>query len=175
MKLVGIDYGYGISLYKLEEYSLDIIRNWRNDERIFRWCRQDDLISKEAHLDWYYKQDKDPTIRMYGIWVDEGMIGVCGLTSIDLINRRAEFSLYIGPCFQGKGFSKMALKTLFTAGFQMLGLNSIWGETFEDNPAQSLFFDIGMTHDGRRREFYFKEGKFKDALLFSVLKDEWKA
>jgi ribosomal-protein-alanine N-acetyltransferase len=110
---------------------------------------------------------------MYGIWpfdnhLELACLGVCGLTSMDLINRRAEFSLYIGPEFQGQGFGKNALKTLLAHGFRNYGLNRIWGESFEGNPAIAMFESLGFEPEGIRKEFYFKGGKFIDAYLFSI-------
>lgn len=189
-----IDYGFGVSLDIIDKICLDEIRNWRNDPQIWRWCRQNDLIYPENQEKWYHWQRDDLKTKMYSIKAYGNMddiatggfhdvsagntillpVGVCGLTDIDLVNRRAEFSLYIAPQFQGKHMSKSALKTLFSYGFKELGLRSIWGETFDDNMAQNVFRAIGMKEDGMRRQFYFKAGKFCDAILFSMLDTEFK-
>lgn len=170
-----IDYGFGVSLDVIYKDNLRLLRGWRNDPRIWRWCRQNDLIYQENHEKWYEWQREDSKTKMYSILSGIGkLIGVCGLTDIDFISRRAEFSLYIAPEFQKRGFAKAGLKTLFSYGFKELGLNSIWGETFEDNHAQHLFSKIGMKKDGVRRQFYFKDGKFCDAILLSISYDEFK-
>lgn len=100
-------------------------------------------------------------------------IGVCGLTSIDMEARKAEFSLYIGPEHQGKGYGSEALKLLLYHGFLNLGLNQIWGETFDKNPAAKMFEELGFKKDGTRRQFYMKSGKLIDCHLYSILRDEW--
>lgn len=167
-----IDFGHGITLAPLDSGHLARIRLWRNDERIRTWCRQYDLISEQAHSEWFERQAKDPTIRMYAIY-DNGIVGVCGLTSIDQVNRRAEFSLYIDPGRHGNGLGERALKTLLHHGFYNLGLNCIWGETFEGNPAAKMFERLGMKEEGRRRDFYYRNGRFIDARLFSVLRADF--
>lgn len=178
-----IDFNLGIYLKDLE-YS-DTIRSWRNDPKIWRWTRQNDLLSKNHHEDWFEKQAKDPTIKMYGVHEiptihtydnhDEikTLVGVCGLTSINLTNRNAEFSLYIAPERQGNGLAKPALKTLLFHGFKNMNLHMIWGETFGNNPAEKMFRDIGMHQDGLKRQCYFKDGSFWDAFIFTILKDEF--
>lgn len=174
-----INFGEGVYLTVLEPS--DLYRFWRNDPSIWRWTRQNDLISKAAHGRWFEQQDADPSIRMYSIslgpsedvYDDEPVIGVCGLTSINLQNRNAEFSLYLGPSYQGKKLSKPALKTLFFHGFKNLGLKSIWGETFANNHAQMIFRDIGMKKDGIRRQFYWKDGEYWDAIIYSILAEEF--
>jgi RimJ/RimL family protein N-acetyltransferase len=103
---------------------------WRNNYKIWKWCRQNDLLMKESHKEWFDKIAKDPTIKMYSIQGANGFLGVCGLTDIDRVNQRAEFSLYIAPDYQGRGYATAALKTLLSHGFMNQNLNVIWGETF---------------------------------------------
>lgn len=112
---------------------------------------------------------------MYSILADDKLAGVCGFTSIDLVNRRAEFSIYIDPKLKGGLLGTRSLKTLLAHGFKNFGFNSIWGETFEHNPAAKLFEKLGFTTEGRRRDFYFRDGKFIDAILVSIKAEEWVA
>lgn len=171
-----------LSLAPLDSSDMYYVRSWRNDYRIWKWCRQNDFISDADQMRWFEAQAKDPTIKMYKIviaFTKEGKdeilpVGVCGLTSIDQTNRRAEFSLYIAPAFQGKDFGQKALECLLTHGFKNLGLNVIWGEVFDGNPALKLFESIGFKHEGIRRDFYFRDGKFIDAHLISIKACEWK-
>lgn len=168
---------FNLELVALDSGDLEKLRAWRNDYRIWRWCRQQDVISDLAQADWHQAQHKDPSIRMYGVQIKvEGMtklIGVAGFTSLDFQNRRAEFSLYIAPENQGKGFGKESLRVLLSHGFGNLGLNQIYGESFEGNPALKIFADLGFKSDGKKRQFYFKDGQFLDAHMVSILKDEW--
>lgn len=110
---------------------------------------------------------------MYEIlFFGQGPTGVCGLTSIDRVNQRAEFSLYIAPGDQGQGVGEKALKTLCKHGFNNLNLNSIWGESYVGNPAIHMFEKIGFKPEGKRRQHYFRDGKFIDAHIFSLLRSE---
>jgi UDP-4-amino-4,6-dideoxy-N-acetyl-beta-L-altrosamine N-acetyltransferase len=172
-----IDFGYGVRLTTLESEHLESARVWRNNEKIRKWCRQTDIISLFDQYNWYNRMRADSSIKMYVIETEKGRskfmpIGVCGLTSIDTHNRRAEFSLYIAPEYQRQGHSKAALKTLLKHGFNNLNLNLIWGETFDGNPAAKMFEQLGFVKEGTRREFYFKEGRYIDAHLYSVKREE---
>ena len=100
-------------------------------------------------------------------------VGVCGLTDIDWINRRAEFSLYVAPEQHRKGLGHRALNLLFAEGFGTLNLNLIWGETFKGNPAAIMFLKAGMKKEGTRREFYYRNGIYTDAILYSIRRDEF--
>lgn len=168
-----IDFGRGVTLGPLHAHDKYLPMQWRNDPKIWKWCRQNDVISTQAQEAWFERQAKDPSIKMYMIEAEGKSVGVAGLTSIDLWNRRAEFSLYIAPGFQGLGYGSKALQTLFDHGFRNLGLNCIWGETFEGNPAARIFEKLGVMKEGTRRAFYFRDGKHIDAHLYSVLAKEW--
>lgn len=123
-----------------------------------------------GHLSWFKKQAFDPKLSMFSVLDEKGRLaGVCGLTDIDLLNRRAEFSCYIEPMKQGADLGSRTLKTLFMHGFKDLGLNRIWGETFVDNPAFDLFTKrLGMDFEGTRKEFYYRDGHFIDAHLVGI-------
>lgn len=137
-----------------------------------------------AQGDWFRKQHEDPSIRMYAVEVArqrgdgknaelvKSLVGVAGLTDIDFANSRAEFSLYVAPEAQGQGLGRAALRCLLTHGLENLGLNLIWGEVFEGNPALKMFLSLGFKVDGNRREHYWKDGKRIGTTLISIKRDE---
>ncbi|MES3012645.1 MAG: GNAT family protein [Pseudomonadota bacterium] len=153
-------------------------RSWRNDYRIWQNCRQNDLITDWDQAQWFERQAADPSIRMYALVCVVGRIetfvGVCGLTSIDWMNRRAEFSCYVAPEYQRQGHGERGLSILLKHGFQNLGLNQIWGEVFHGNPAMKLFAKLGFQLDGKRREAYWKDGAWLDSYFISMLASEWR-
>lgn len=163
-----ISYGYGIELGPLRWDNIECYRVNRNDEAIRRWCRQRGLIDEISQRDWYVKTVEDPHVSMFEILSENQQVGVCGLTDINLYNRRAEFSLYINVNRQGRGYSVPALKTLCRHGFDDLNLNLIWGETVGNNPAEKIFKKCGFTSTGYRPSFYYKDGKYHDSNIYVV-------
>lgn len=176
-----------VSLAALDSSDMGWVRAGRNDPAVWKWCRQHDFLSDAEQIRWFNRQSEDPTIKMWKIVAtspheaEDGPstrqhnIGVCGLTSIDYMNRRAEFSLWIKPELQGRGLGKVALEVLLLHGFMNLGLNLIWGESFEGNKAIRMFESLGFKRDGVRRSFYFRDGQFIDAYLYSILAEEFYA
>jgi RimJ/RimL family protein N-acetyltransferase len=170
-----IDFEYGVHFVSIDNYDdMDKMRKVRNMRDINKWCRQTGLISANEHEQWIHSLANDRSRRMYIIKSDVGShVGVAGLTDIDHFNQRAEFSLLINPEHQRQGYARKALKTLFSHGFSDLNLNVIWGETLYRNPALKLFTSLGMTIDGVRPFHYFKEGRFVDANLISIVRTRW--
>jgi len=170
-----IDHGYGVTLDVIPD-DIEVLKkliNWRNDPNIWKYCRQADLITWQHHMNWYDNHSFNNSNHMYLIKSDREPVGVCGLTSIDLINRRAEFSCYVGCEHQRSGYAKRALKTLFRHGFEALNLHLIYGETFLGNPALAFFKSLGMVEEGVRRDFYYKSGRYIDAAIISLKRDEF--
>lgn len=168
-----INYGYGVSLSRLQECDKIKVFQWRNDKSIWKWCRQTSPIHWANHCKWFDKQSADPSISMFGIFKSDSLVGVCGFTDMDYLNRRAEFSLYIGLEYQRKGYAFSALQTLFYHGFADLNFRTIWGETMGGNPAIHLFTKFGMSTDGYRRQFYYKNGEYLDALMLCMTREEF--
>lgn len=170
-----IDYGFGLQLGPVSDADLDELRVWRNTPDIMRWCRQYEPLERWTHAKWLESLPSRQDVKMYSVFDECEPIGVAGLTSIDFINRHAEFSLYISPIEQGRGFGEKALKTLCAHGFLALGLHHIFGETFEGNPAARMFERVGFVRDGTRRGFYYRQGEFIDAHLYSILAVEFRS
>ena|SRR3990167_134004 len=163
-----------MKLRRIHSSDLNIMFEWRNDPRIYKWCRQYAPIQWESHVKWFESLVDRKDVDMFIIEdVPSQRVGVLGLTDIDNVNRRAEFSIYINPIDQGKGYGERALNELLKYSFNDRNLYSVWGETFANNPATKLFLKVGMREDGVRRNFYFREGKYINARLFSITSAEW--
>lgn len=156
------------------------------------------LQNEAGQSEWNAWQGRDKSVHMLGIINDTlDNVGTCGLTSIDMEARRAEFSLFIAPEFQGKGLGKTAMRDLLEYGYLTMNLRLIYGETFvypQDariflekneqkfieteeglvNPAWAMFQDFGFVREGLLRRYYVKFGYYVDAIRFSMEKDRWK-
>lgn len=163
-----------VALYPLDSGYIEQMRVWRNHPDVRRWCRQWGLINDREQAQWFASMSDDKSMAMYALACGDKIIGACGLTSICWINRRAEFSLYVDPDKRRKGYARAGLTLLLYHGFNDMNLNRIWGETFDGNPAARLFESLGFVKEGTRKEFYFKDGKYIDAHLYSVSRGDLK-
>jgi RimJ/RimL family protein N-acetyltransferase len=104
------------------------------------------------------------------------MIGGTGFFNLDRRNRSAELGIMIGDksCWN-RGFGTEAVRLLARHGFNTLNLNRIYLRVLENNPrAIRAYEKAGFTHEGRQRQAEYKDGKYLDLLVMSILKDEFK-
>ena len=63
---------------------------------------------------------------------------------------------------------------LLRHGFRTLNLNRVYLRVHADNKrAIRTYEKVGFVHEGKLRQAVYKNGKYKDVLLMSVLHDEW--
>ena len=103
------------------------------------------------------------------------MIGNSGFFNIDWRNRGAELGIVIGDkAYWNKGYGTEVMRLLLHHGFTTLNLHRIFLRVFEGNPrAIRAYEKAGFVHEGRMRQAEFRDGKYLDVLLMSVLRPEW--
>jgi diamine N-acetyltransferase len=103
------------------------------------------------------------------------MIGSCGFFNLDHRNRSTELGIMIGDKnYWNQGFGTEAVRLLCQHGFNTLNLNRIYLRVLENNPrAVRAYEKAGFTHEGRQRQAEFRDGKYIDMLVMSMLKDEF--
>jgi RimJ/RimL family protein N-acetyltransferase len=116
-----IDFGYGISLRSPSKKYLNYMFELRNNPFYRKWFRQYSILNFENHVEWYIKMRVDPTIEMFIVSsYPGGIAGMCGLTSIDRVNSRAEISM----CVEDDSLKNGVLKTIIDHAFLNHNLNS---------------------------------------------------
>jgi ribosomal-protein-alanine N-acetyltransferase len=89
---------------------------------------------------------------------------------------QAEMGYDLDPAFWGKGIMTEALSAIIQFGFDQMGLHRIEVLISHHNKrSQQLIRRLGFKREGVLRDHYFIEGRFSDDVIFSLLKEEWKA
>ena len=158
-------------------------------EKTLAWHNQEDIsdlysghhfpVNVEMERIWYEKVlTSNFPVTVFGIELVESkeLIGITVLRDINIINRVAEFGIYIGNTAErGKGLSKEATINTLLFGFLKLNLNRIFLKVLEENtPAIKLYKALGFTMEGKLRNSIFKNGEYKSEMIFSILKTEFK-
>lgn len=102
-------------------------------------------------------------------------VGNCELMGIDLIHRRAEVGIVIGPPeHRGKGLGREAVRLLCDHAFGALNLHKVYLRVFESNErAIRSYRALGFREEGRLREHAFLGGRYVDVLFMGLLRAEW--
>jgi len=159
-------------LKRVEYEDLEPLRFWRNNPDLHQYFNQHCTISRGEQVRWF--ESLNFGFQAFGVWEKNALVGYAALRDIDTITRSAEFSLYISPPEQSKGYGKKALHDIVEYGFGTLNLNRIYASVFSFNKAMKIYLDFGFKKDGTLRDGCFKKGKFWDVYFISLLRREWK-
>ena len=154
---------------------------WLNDYRTSRtlalWAPQS-IPMEEA---WFERmvadQGKGGYLFTACLLADDRPIGNVGLFDLDLVNGSAGLGIMIGePGDRGRGHGTDMLEALVGFGFARLRLERIWLDVYDFNPgARRVYERVGFQHEGVMRHAFFREGRFVDAHMMSILSGEWRA
>lgn len=123
----------------------------------------------------FHRQRRDEVLWVIADAQDNRCLGHVGLYEIDHRIRSAEFAIMIGDKSRwGRGLGESVTRFTLGYGFRMLNLNRIALNVLKTNPrAIALYKKIGFREEGLLRKSQFKNGEYVDALLMSVLSEEY--
>lgn len=106
----------------------------------------------------------------------ESLIGVVELNKLDWIHGNSEVGIVIWPNNQRKrGYGRITLTTLSQWAFETLRLRRLYAKMFESNTSsRKLFESVGFKNEGVWRQHFFVNGKPEDALLYGLLREEFR-
>jgi RimJ/RimL family protein N-acetyltransferase len=174
-------YGERIRLRAIERDDLPMFVSWINDPEARAGLQLFLPISIPQEEQWFEGVLKRPTetqpmvieVQELDNWIP---IGNTGIFDYDTITHSAEFGILIGnKAYWNKGFGTETTKLMLKHCFETLNLNRVYLRVYENNPgAVRAYEKAGFVHEGRQREAVYREGKYLDVLMMSVLKKEWK-
>lgn len=105
---------------------------------------------------------------------DREPIGICGLEDIDPRARRADFGIWIGRPYWGRGYGTDATRTCCRFGFRQMNLHAIYLSVYADSNPKALraYEKAGFTRDGVERAGAFIGGRRIDVVRMCVLANE---
>jgi diamine N-acetyltransferase len=153
---------------------------WLNDPEVREHLLVDLPISIANEEQWFENMLKSPREEHpLAIEIKEGagwkLIGNCGLFSIDWHTRSAEIGLFIGnkSCWD-KGYGTEVMRLLLRHGFGTLNLNRIYLRVHTPNQRGIRCYEkAGFVKEGCQRQGVYKDGKYLDVIMMSILRSEW--
>jgi RimJ/RimL family protein N-acetyltransferase len=171
----------GRFFHSLTKDHLELIRIWRN--RQMEVLRQWKPLTIKNQDDWFQTISNSNNQAIMVITSDpkgDKVIGYCGLTNIDFINRRAEISFLVNPkrvikkSIYKDDFNS-ALSILCEYGFNQLNLHKIFTETFDHRRFHIKILELfGFHKDGVLPDHQFYNGTYHNSIMHSLLSCEFK-
>ncbi|MFK7812418.1 MAG: GNAT family N-acetyltransferase [Maribacter sp.] len=172
--------GLNIRLRALTKEDAKVSWLWRNnaDMRYF-YSGHPFFINIEKEEAWIAKvSTSDMPLTSFGIEEvsTNSLIGMVFLKDINLINRNAEFAIFIGDeNVKGKGYATQATTMAVDFAFDDLNLNRVFLKVQEDNSAAiRLYEKCKFQKEGILRESVYKNGKYLNEIIMSILKKEYR-
>lgn len=174
--------GKNVRLRALERDDLARCTCWVNDPEVVRYTTVNSPLSFVMEEDWFQKLVADGKLenQVLAIETCEGdewvHIGNCGLHNIEPITNEAEFGIMIGEKeYWNRGLGREAAKLILKHGFEDLNLNRIYLHVVAENiRGIKAYTAVGFVQEGVLREALYKNGKYNDIIVMSMLHSEWK-
>lgn len=169
--------GKRLKLAPLKREYIESFLKWLNDPEVTQYLIGYRPLTRDMEEEWFNNLKKRDNAFIFSILLTDGekLIGNCGLEDIHWINRVGACGIFIGDKEnQGKGYGTEALQLLLNYGFNTLNLNRIDLKVYEFNTrAIKCYKKVGFIEEGRKRQATFKNGKFYDDIIMSILREEW--
>lgn len=168
--------GKNINLRALEPEDLDFLYQIENNESFWEVSHTQTPFSKyvlkqyleNAHLDIFEAKQLRLIIEEKST---RKQIGMIDLFDFNPQHKRAGVGILIHPDYQKNGFASEALNILINYAFKQLGLHQLYANITSDNSKSiSLFKKHQFKKIGIKKDWILSEGKFKDEILFQLIK-----
>ncbi len=160
-----------ISLKPLKKNYIEFLRKVRTNPKINKHLFTDVYNSSEKQKKWY-KDDylKDKSYLIFIAFDGKTPIGYGQINHIDYHNYSCEVGFCVAPEFQGRGYGKILTKRIINYSIKELKMHRIYLEVFTTNKkAIKLYEKIGFKKEGVLKDKVFKNGKFHNVLLMSII------
>lgn len=133
-----------------------------------------DLESARSLLQDYADKAATDTGRIYGIWLDDKLVGGVLFRVMDIPQGRAEVGCWLEPAATGRGLITRAAKVLIDWAIRERGVHRVeWLVSSANAPSIAVARRLGMTQDGVLRSYSVHRGVRQDVEVWSVLAPEW--
>jgi diamine N-acetyltransferase len=178
--------GERIRFRAVEREDLPTLLVWINDPDVYSRLGVYLPLSMQDEQDWFEEGRKRPpeehnlVIEITQPGQDSAttawkMIGGTGFFNLNNRNHCAELGIMIGDkSAWNQGYGTEAVRLLVKHGFNTLNLNRIYLRVLENNPGAIRAYEkAGFTHEGRLRQSEYRDGRYSDLLVMSILKEEF--
>lgn len=173
-----------IGFRPVEKRDIEDMRRLRNEPSTWLYLSDVTQISPEMQERWFEGLSKANDKAYFCIFKEEknfpvsyesDFLGIIRMDQIDQINRSIRVGCDIVPKERGKGYGTKTFKAILEFCFDHMGMHRLWLLTLENNKvAIKLYKNVGFQEEGRARESIWRNGKWYDCIVMSILEDEYR-
>lgn len=158
-----------IEFVKLTLDDLSFLNEVRN-ECCEEYLHDSRKFTLEQTIDWFNKTKP----MFWVIWVDGERIGYFRTSEYSEVNKHIYIGADLHKDFRGKGLAYESYKQFIPFLFTELNLHKISLEVLKTNQrAINLYEKLGFVFEGIKRDEVYKNEKWIDSIIMSILKEEW--
>ena len=149
---------------------------WLNDIDVTRHLMALGPMNLDDETAWYEGQRNNNNVINFAIDIETGEhIGSISLMDIDRQEQKAEIGIVIGDKMAwGKGYCQEAMGLIIDYAFNTINLNRVHLRVDVDNIGGIKCYErSGFVKEGELREVVFREGKFHNQYILSILRREY--
>jgi diamine N-acetyltransferase len=170
-----------VRLRAIEREDIPTFVRWMNDQEVIEFLLMNSPLSKAMEEQWFERQlartPEDGQVLAIEAFANEKWvhIGNTGLHAVERVHLAAEFGIVIGEkAFWNQGYGREATHLMLKHGFEDLNLNRIYLHVYETNlRGIAAYKAAGFVHEGILREAIYKNGRYINVFVMSVLHSEW--
>lgn len=173
--------GERVILGPIKRENIEYFLKWFNDPEITQYLVIYRPMTRMAEEEWIENlKERENTINFSISVLNEDnieiLIGNCGIHQINWKDRIGVIGIMIGDKeYHNKGFGTEAMSLLVEYGFNTVNLNRLELLTYDFNiRASKSYKKVGFIEEGRKRQFFWINGRYHDAIMMSILAEEWK-
>lgn len=156
----------------------NMFKNYASDARVTKylsWKPYKNVKDVENYLTGVISKYVSSDVYHWAIEINGEIIGSISVMFVDEKNHNCEIGYCIGHDYWSKGITSEALSAVMTFLFKEVGMHRIFAKHDVENPASGKVMQkCDMTYEGRLREHYLRhDGTYSDALVHSILKNEY--
>ena len=162
-------------ILEVDDKQKELVRNWRNSDKIKRYMYSDHHISKTEHQKWIKKLKTGDKAKAWVIKYDKKPVGLVYLSNINYKDKSTEWGIYIADdSVRGRGVGAFSLHKLMKYVFDEMNFNKMHTKVLENNPiAMELYERFGFKREDKPKEKLFRDGKHIDVFSMGIIKEDW--
>jgi RimJ/RimL family protein N-acetyltransferase len=160
----------GITFRKVEEDDLRLLLDLKNESW---WGTHSVLFANMRDQKRWFDNLGDKLV--FSIIRGESVMGVCVVSDIDYISRKASISGSVIKDFRNNNNPRLIFEAGIDFAFEMFNFNRLEAEVLESNYSAQLLEVkmLGFTVEGKKRMAVYKAGRYYDSIVLGLLRSEW--